>query len=143
MHEVDTTKLYQDYPHLKQIDELWGTPAGRDLLIELMSDTRDGKRVGFSHDHGMTLLALLTEHDRQFPQFDTINIFAGIVRTSDTELQEKDEQQQRLIEAMRNNPSAPPPAAKTTAEDTPPPNADAPKPSAPPDDSDKSDEWFK
>jgi hypothetical protein len=70
MPATDTTALYQSFPHLRKIDELWGTRAARDFLKDLMTDSREGARQGFELGHASTLLALLVEHDDLFPQFD-------------------------------------------------------------------------
>lgn len=70
MHKVDTSQLYATYPHLMRIDELWGKPECRIYLTELMSETRDGARTGFAPDHASTLLRLLMEHDRAYPDYD-------------------------------------------------------------------------
>lgn len=70
MPQTDTTRLYAMHPHLSRIDELWGQKACRDLLNHLMNDTRGGERVGFCQENATTLLRLLMEHDREFPEFD-------------------------------------------------------------------------
>ncbi|MCK0505628.1 hypothetical protein [Aromatoleum anaerobium] len=36
----------------------------------LMTDTRGGTRQGFPREHGATIMSLLLEHDRRFPQFE-------------------------------------------------------------------------
>ncbi|NMG77333.1 hypothetical protein [Aromatoleum diolicum] len=70
MRKTDVSALYATYPHLAQIDELWGTRDCREFINRLMNDTRDGKRRGFPGDHARTILRLLMEHDRQFPEFE-------------------------------------------------------------------------
>ncbi|WPL15674.1 hypothetical protein Thiowin_00583 [Thiorhodovibrio winogradskyi] len=70
MPATDTTSLYQSFPHLREIDKLWGTRDARDFIKTLMNDSREGARLGFSLEHASTLFALLIEHDEQFPQFD-------------------------------------------------------------------------
>lgn len=70
MPRTDTTRLYAAHPHLVRIDELWGQKACRDLLTHLMTETRDGERAGFCEENASTLLKLLMEHDRAFPEFD-------------------------------------------------------------------------
>lgn len=70
MPNVDTSRLYAAHPHLRRIDELWGQAECRALLTELMSETRDGARAGFAPENASTLLRLLMEHDRSYPQFD-------------------------------------------------------------------------
>lgn len=70
MPKTDTTRLYAAHPHLARIDELWGRKDCRDLLTNLMTETRDGERAGFCKENASTLLRLLMEHDRAFPEFD-------------------------------------------------------------------------
>lgn len=70
MPDTDATPLYQAYPHLRKIEELWGSAQGRALLIDLMEDTREGTRQGFKLEHASIIFSLLIEHDRLFPQFD-------------------------------------------------------------------------
>ena len=70
MRKTDVSALYATYPHLVQIDELWGTRDCREYINRLMNDTRDGQRRGFPGDHARTILLLLLEHDRVFPQFE-------------------------------------------------------------------------
>ena len=70
MPRTDTTSLYQSFPHLREIDKLWGTREARDFIKFLMNDNRDGARQGFSLEHTSTIFALLIEHDEEFPQFD-------------------------------------------------------------------------
>ncbi|MBK1647386.1 hypothetical protein [Rhabdochromatium marinum] len=83
MPTTDTSRLYQQYPHLKQIDELWGTRAGRDFLNELIIDNRDDTRQGFPLEHAKTIFDLLIEHDKMFPQFDDSREFnPGIPKVS-------------------------------------------------------------
>jgi len=63
---TDTTELYAAYPHLARIDELWGTAQCRKMLLELLSDSRDGARKGFDPKHASTIFRLLNEHDEKF-----------------------------------------------------------------------------
>ncbi|MBK5969599.1 MULTISPECIES: hypothetical protein [Thiorhodovibrio] len=70
MPSTDTTSLYQAFPHLRKIDDLWGTRGARDLLQSLLYDSREGSRHGFEVDHASALFQLLMEHDSLFPQFD-------------------------------------------------------------------------
>lgn len=70
MRKTNVSKLYEAYPHLRQIDELWGTRDCREFIKRLMNDTRDGHRRGFPGDQARTILRLLMEHDREFPQFE-------------------------------------------------------------------------
>lgn len=70
MTETDTRALYECFPHLRKIDVMWGTRECRDYLFQLMTDTRGGKRQGFPAEHAMTIMSLLMEHDREFPEFE-------------------------------------------------------------------------
>jgi hypothetical protein len=68
--ETDTDALYQRFPHLRRIDLIWGTPECRKYIFGLMTDTRGGTRMGFPKEHAQTVMKLLMEHDRCFPQFE-------------------------------------------------------------------------
>jgi hypothetical protein len=65
--ETDTTTLFQRYPHLRTVADLWGSRECREFLVGLMFDTRDGQRQGFDPATAMTIFALLDEHDARFP----------------------------------------------------------------------------
>ena len=67
---IDTTALYAAYPHLSRIDDMWGTAQCRKLLLELLSDSRDGTRKGFEPEHASTIFRLLNEHDQKFDHLD-------------------------------------------------------------------------
>jgi|GEM_PF-5408525 len=82
---VDASRLYEAYPHLIRIDELWGSAECRKLLLMLLSDTRDGKRQGFPREHAATLMRLLIAHDEQFPAFDDSFSDLGFVAGLDRE----------------------------------------------------------
>uniref|UniRef100_A0ABX1PJ00 Uncharacterized protein n=2 Tax=Aromatoleum anaerobium TaxID=182180 RepID=A0ABX1PJ00_9RHOO len=68
--ETSTEELYERFPHLRKIDLVWGSPECRKFLFMLMTDTRGGTRQGFPREHGATIMSLLLEHDRRFPQFE-------------------------------------------------------------------------
>ena len=68
--ETPTEALYERFPHLQKIDLLWGSPECRRFIFMLMTDTRGGTRQGFPKDHAATIMSLLLEHDRVFPQFE-------------------------------------------------------------------------
>lgn len=68
--KTDTTDFYSAYPHLSKIDGMWGTPQCRKLLIELLSDSRDGSRRGFEPEHASTIFKLLMEHDSMFDHLE-------------------------------------------------------------------------
>lgn len=70
MRTTDASALFETYPHLRQIDELWGTRDGRQFLTRLLNDTRDGTRRGFPAEHARTIVRMLLEHDRAFPEFE-------------------------------------------------------------------------
>jgi hypothetical protein len=70
MRNTNVSALYAAYPHLKRIEELWGSREGREFINKLMNDTRGGIRHGFPPEHATTILRLLMEHDRRFPQFE-------------------------------------------------------------------------
>ncbi len=67
---TDTSEFYAAYPHLARIDDLWGTAQCRKLLIELLTDTRNGTRRGFEPEHARTIFRLLSEHDEKFDHLD-------------------------------------------------------------------------
>lgn len=75
MPRVDTTRLYADHPHLAKIDEMWGTRSCREFMSELMNETRGGSRAGFALENASTIMRLLMEHDREYPDLD--DSFAG------------------------------------------------------------------
>lgn len=68
--DTRTEGLYSKFPHLRRIDQLWGTSDCRKFLFSLMTDTRGGTRQGFPPEHAGTVMSLLMEHDRKFPQFE-------------------------------------------------------------------------
>ncbi|THF63483.1 hypothetical protein [Pseudothauera rhizosphaerae] len=68
--ETDTMSLYARFPHLRKIDHIWGSRECRNYILQLMTDTRGGTRQGFPREHALTIMSLLMEHDRRFPQFE-------------------------------------------------------------------------
>lgn len=57
------------HPHIaKCIMFLWGNPELVVYINQLMQDTRDGERAGFSHDIARALFTLLNLHDTHFPR---------------------------------------------------------------------------
>lgn len=68
--ETNTDKLFLRFPHLRQLERIWGTSECRKFIFQLMTDTRGGTRQGFPSEHAMTIMSLLMEHDRRFPQFE-------------------------------------------------------------------------
>ena len=51
----------------QRIDALWGTDTCRSYLLELITDTRENSRKGFTRDVMSELLKLLEKHDTEFP----------------------------------------------------------------------------
>jgi rRNA processing protein Krr1/Pno1 len=70
MPKTDTSKLFAAYPHLAVIGEKWGTREARRIINDLMNDSRGGERQGFPAEHASTIMSLLMEHDREFPNCD-------------------------------------------------------------------------
>ncbi|WP_240794548.1 hypothetical protein [Azoarcus sp. DD4] len=68
--KTDAEALFQRFPHLRAIDEEWGTRGCRMRLMKLMNDTRGGSRAGFPAEHARTIMLLLLEHDRLYPQYE-------------------------------------------------------------------------
>jgi hypothetical protein len=70
----EVTQFYIRYPHLKdKIQLTWGTKECRRVLNELIGDSRDGHRQGFSNLDSKIIFAMLAEHDRKFPHLDLSN----------------------------------------------------------------------
>lgn len=70
LKRTDTASLFQRFPHLSVIDLMWGSRECRSYIFRLMTDTRGGSRQGFPPEHARTIMTLLLEHDRNFPQFE-------------------------------------------------------------------------
>jgi hypothetical protein len=68
--KIDTAAFFARFPHLRRIEENWGTLACRKDLMTLMNDTRNGQRKGFPAEHALTIFRLMLEHDTDFPQFE-------------------------------------------------------------------------
>jgi hypothetical protein len=59
------------HPHIiDKIEKFWGFPVCREYLNDLLMDSRDGARQGFSKEAFKAILFFLNEHDKCFPQFD-------------------------------------------------------------------------
>lgn len=57
------------FPHVgKNIRLLWGHPELVTYIDKLLADTRNGQRRGFPDDVHDSMLRLLEQHDRAFPQ---------------------------------------------------------------------------
>jgi hypothetical protein len=64
--------LFDKYPHIRRkVDSSWGSAEMRKFIIELLSDSRGGTRVGFPPADAAQILSLLKVHDDSFPQYDT------------------------------------------------------------------------
>lgn len=68
--ETPTEEFYERFPHLRRIDLIWGSSECRKFLLHLLTDTRGGTRQGFPKEHAGTIMSLLMEHDRRYPQFE-------------------------------------------------------------------------
>jgi len=68
--DTNTDALYQRFPHLRRIDTIWGSLECRKFIWELLTDTRGGTRMGFPKEYAGTIMSLLMEHDRRFPEFE-------------------------------------------------------------------------
>lgn len=62
--------LIEKYPHLKYINESWGTFHCREFLFNLILDTREGNRQGFPLEDMTVIMDLLSEHDLKFPKLE-------------------------------------------------------------------------
>lgn len=61
----------EQFPRLgQQIQDAWGSEKARSMLLDLINDSRDGARQGFSFTVASAIVGLLESHDKQFPQFD-------------------------------------------------------------------------
>lgn len=57
-------------PHIaKKIAFLWGEPEFNKFMSNLMNDSRNGSRQGFSPEVSTALFQLMLEHDIQYPKF--------------------------------------------------------------------------
>jgi hypothetical protein len=72
MNKVDPAELFKKYPHIgKKITSQWGTKQCRELMMELINDSRGGDRSGFSPEIAKIIFALLEKHDSMYPHFDS------------------------------------------------------------------------
>ena len=63
--------LNNEFPRLgRRLFLIWGTKESRDMLCELINDTREGTRRGFPDDVATAIICLLKDHDKQFPEFN-------------------------------------------------------------------------
>jgi hypothetical protein len=61
--------INESFPHIgEQLESLWGHTELYGFIDDLLKDTRDGKRKGFSLDILIALENLDSEHDQEFPQ---------------------------------------------------------------------------
>jgi hypothetical protein len=64
----DFIVIQNSMPHIaKSVELFWGTVDFNRFLDKIMSDTRDGHRVGFPKDVASALLRLSIKHDSSFP----------------------------------------------------------------------------
>jgi hypothetical protein len=69
--DIDFLEFSEKYPHLgKKITVLWGSAGGRELLLSLIADSRDGTRAGFSPQDAKKIFAILKKHDVLYPHLD-------------------------------------------------------------------------
>jgi hypothetical protein len=72
INQEEIVSFYERYPHIKdRIQLTWGTAQCHRCLIELLNDTRDGERKGFSRLDSKVIFALLDDHDKKFPYYDS------------------------------------------------------------------------
>jgi hypothetical protein len=69
---IEDSKNYQlvnaAFPHIgKKIKLFWGYPEFVTLMLNLQTDTRNGKRQGFPGDVLFALMDLEVQHDIEFP----------------------------------------------------------------------------
>jgi len=67
---TDTRALFARFPHLAQLESIWGSQECRDFIAGLILDSRQGARQGFPADHASTIFRLLLEHDTRFPELE-------------------------------------------------------------------------
>lgn len=68
---TDFEVLNDAFPRLGQkVFNTWGSRECRDLLCELINDTRGGTRQGFPPAVAAAIIHLLSSHDEQFKEFD-------------------------------------------------------------------------
>jgi DNA-directed RNA polymerase subunit F len=66
MNELtDLIKKIKQHPHIVQkIEIMWGTQELNNYLLNLMLDTRDGQRKGFSREVAITLNEIIKLNDK-------------------------------------------------------------------------------
>jgi hypothetical protein len=79
------------YPHIaKKIMLLWGSYDMHQYFLNLLYDTRDGKRQGFPvHDY-LCIIRICNIHRKNFPKIFKVNIYSGKptenIRNKDTNI---------------------------------------------------------
>ena len=73
---IDSNESFQviaaRFPNIAaELKRYWGTPGFNQYLLSLEEDTGEEHRAGFPEAVLMALFALGTEHDKQFPEFDS------------------------------------------------------------------------
>ena len=72
MTDEDFEVIQERHPHIgAKLEKFWGTADLNPYISELLHDTREGKRKGFSIDVVLALTSLRTVHHEEFPQFST------------------------------------------------------------------------
>lgn len=80
----DFQLINTQFPHIgTKIFYLWSTDGLSSYLNELMTDTRDGERQGFSAEIAKAIFRLQQEHDARFPR-GALRV-AGVHKKSDFE----------------------------------------------------------
>lgn len=76
--------IASSYPRIhEKIVHTWGTEECRNYLMNLINDSRDGSRQGFSPLIGKEIVLLLLEHDVRFPYLaveDALHAFTAVDR---------------------------------------------------------------
>ena len=68
-NDSDFLTVYDRHPHISEkISFVWGYDVFYIYLKNLLSDTRNGKRQGFSPDILFALLSLSSKHDVEYPE---------------------------------------------------------------------------
>jgi hypothetical protein len=69
--------LKNQFPRVyNEIESKWGSRAGRDYLMSLIMDSRDGDRKGFPAEVAEEIIMILKQHDKEFPNLDATHDIA-------------------------------------------------------------------
>ena len=70
--DKDFVLIDNKYPHISsRLKLLWGSKECYNYFGNLLLDTRDGERQGFSNEVASSIYRLSVLHDEQFPKFIT------------------------------------------------------------------------